>query len=135
MTILYEIAQVISIFWAFALPAVGTSLYFYSKPTTDTSLNGVTTTTTIDSSNELKLDFINDQIKSTDDQPKFSTKRAALLLWTHFKESYSNSVVVQWSLWWALAACGFSQVDNLVCVFVSLVRVFFHIHCLRFRLQ
>lgn len=115
-----NIAQVISIFWAFALPAVGTSLYFYNDRT-NTSLNAVDST-----SNDLKsTDLINDKIKSIqnidvndNDQPKFSIKRATLLLWIHFKESYSNGVVVEWSIWWALAACGFSQ----VCIYLFVFR-------------
>lgn len=41
---------------------------------------------------------------------RFSARRAMRLLWTHFCESYSNAEVVQWSLWWALTMCGFTQV-------------------------
>lgn len=111
---LFQIAQVISIFWAFALPAVGTSLYFYNIRTNNSGA-GVGTIT--DSSNDLKtkdMIFSDKMVTQSngdfDDRPKFSIKRATLLLWTHFKESYSNRVVVEWSIWWALAACGFSQV-------------------------
>lgn len=36
------------------------------------------------------------------------------LLWQHFYESYSDPVIVQWSLWWALAMCGFTQVQMYI---------------------
>lgn len=42
--------------------------------------------------------------------PKFSCQRASYVLWTHFTTSYSNSTVVVWSIWWALAMAGFLQV-------------------------
>lgn len=40
----------------------------------------------------------------------FSGKKAVSLLWTHFKDSYTDLTVIQWSVWWALATCGFMQV-------------------------
>lgn len=43
-------------------------------------------------------------------KPEFSWQRAYQLLWQHFLEAYTNPVVVQWSLWWALAMAGYLQV-------------------------
>lgn len=45
---------------------------------------------------------------------RFSARRAVRLLWTHFRESYANVEVVQWSLWWALTMAGFMQVQTYV---------------------
>lgn len=44
--------------------------------------------------------------------PKFSWRNAIYVLWTHFRTSYSNNVVVVWSIWWALAMAGFLQVNR-----------------------
>lgn len=43
-------------------------------------------------------------------RPQFSCSKAFTLLWTHFTTSYSNHVVIIWSIWWALAMAGFLQV-------------------------
>lgn len=89
------------------LPAVSTSLYFHAReanaPPTDT-----------EQQEQLASDA--KQIKkypsaeAVQEKAKFSASRAVGLLWVHFRDSYSDLVVVQWSLWWALAMCGFTQV-------------------------
>lgn len=38
--------------------------------------------------------------------------RAGHLLWRSFKESYSSSKLICWSLWWALATAGYTQIFN-----------------------
>uniref|UniRef100_A0A1B0CHT6 Putative folate transporter 1-like aedes albopictus n=1 Tax=Lutzomyia longipalpis TaxID=7200 RepID=A0A1B0CHT6_LUTLO len=45
---------------------------------------------------------------------RFSCQRAIVLLWQHFIAGYSNRTVFQWSLWWALAMCGFLQVQTYI---------------------
>ena len=35
-------------------------------------------------------------------------------IWSEFKMIYSDSFIVKWSLWWALATCGFFQVGNYI---------------------
>ena len=95
MPFLFLIAQIISLFWAIALPAVGTSLYFHEKAQPDEEAEN-TEKTAIG--------------KKPTSRVKFSGKTAAVMLWTHFQTSYSDVIVVQWSLWWALAMCGFMQV-------------------------
>lgn len=95
-------AQCISVFWAIALPAVGVSLYFHAP---------------VDSENperedisERKLDRNGKKVAA----PQSSYKRAVFILFSHFKDSYSDPVVIQWSLWWALASCGFTQVQMYI---------------------
>lgn len=39
-------------------------------------------------------------------------KKAFTLMKSHFVESYMNKHVLKWSFWWALATCGFIQVQT-----------------------
>lgn len=89
-------------FWAIALPAVGVSLYFHA-PIDDENPKR-------DSISERKLDRNGKKIAA----PQSSYRRAASILFSHFKDSYSDPVVIQWSLWWALASCGFTQVQMYI---------------------
>lgn len=41
-------------------------------------------------------------------------RNAYALLWKHFVQAYTNYRVVKWSLWWALATCGYMQVLNYI---------------------
>lgn len=91
-----NIGQITAFLWAIALPWVSTSVYFYAK-----------TPAQIEGDNQYRSAFAKppEPVKA-----KFSGKRAVSLLWTHFKNSYTDTKVVQWSVWWALATCGFMQV-------------------------
>lgn len=44
-------------------------------------------------------------------EPKFSFSKAVKRIGEHVKKSYSNMIVVQWSILWALSMCGFLQVS------------------------
>lgn len=94
--------------WAIALPAVGMSLYFYADTENPKEMLHITASAAVPAVDSDK-DLVESKKKS-----QFSAKRAVRLLLTHFKESYSDMVVVQWSLWWALAACGFTQVQMYI---------------------
>ncbi|XP_078062082.1 thiamine transporter 2 [Mustelus asterias] len=37
-----------------------------------------------------------------------------LKLWSDFKECYSSPQILYWSIWWALASCGYYQVTNYI---------------------
>lgn len=82
--------------WAIALPAVGSSIYFYAKDKQQVS-------------DEQKYRSVF-AVPIADEKAKFSARNAIHLLWTHFYESYTDWKVLQWSFWWALAMCGFMQV-------------------------
>ncbi|XP_017047294.1 thiamine transporter 1 [Drosophila ficusphila] len=82
--------QVISLAVSFLLPSVPRSLYFYAASNKNLELGGEVTA------------------------PKFSFINACRLLWYHLVSSYSNPVVLQWSLWWALATCGQIQVISYI---------------------
>lgn len=126
--------------WAIALPAVGTSLYFHSvaiKGTTlsPAALDAVPTSDASDVEGNGTKPAHDDGTKSNGNHhhdpqvaqgdarsPKTAVRlskreqgrQAVGLLWHHFCESYSDPVVVQWSLWWALAMCGFTQVQMYI---------------------
>lgn len=75
------LAQILATLWAFMLPSVRKSIYF----------NQENNLLAIKKSEKFQLAF--------------------RLLWKHFKTSYSNMSVIKWSLWWAMATCGFIQVQ------------------------
>lgn len=76
-------AQSVSLIIGIILPSVTFSVYFYSSRD---SINNNSDITDSGDINNVK--------------PKFSLDRAVKLLWKHFVESYSNSNVIQWSLWY-----------------------------------
>lgn len=41
-------------------------------------------------------------------------RNAYALLWKHFIQAYTNYRVIKWSIWWALATCGYMQVINYI---------------------
>ncbi|XP_020807954.1 thiamine transporter 1 [Drosophila serrata] len=85
-------SQLVSLVVSLLLPGVPRSLYFYAvneKGPVHQPVGDVQT-------------------------PKFSFKNAFRLLWFHLVTSYSNPVVLQWSIWWALATCGQIQVISYI---------------------
>lgn len=54
------------------------------------------------------------KISLTNEKPKFSWLRARTLLWQHFIQAYSDTTVLTWSIWWALAMGGFLQIQSYV---------------------
>lgn len=43
-----------------------------------------------------------------------SCSRVILQLWTDFRQCYSSRQLLYWSLWWAMATCGYYQTINYV---------------------
>lgn len=41
-------------------------------------------------------------------------RHAYVLLWKHFVQAYTNYRVLKWSVWWALATCGYLQIISYV---------------------
>lgn len=118
------LVQCSTLIWALLLPSVGTSLYFYSANQTTESgndKNGASSThpngiSTIEGTLKSLEDTSNcektvNEFK-VDEKPmaKFSASVAFSQLSIQFKSSYSNPVVIKWSVWWAIAMCGFLQV-------------------------
>ncbi|KAG4067547.1 hypothetical protein HA402_005319 [Bradysia odoriphaga] len=105
-------SQFASLACSIALPSVGASLYFYSTVDSRKALAASNSNNQLDSKQLEELKIENGNGGAT--QPKFSCHGAFELFWIHFKISYSNKVVIQWSFWWALAMCGFLQVQSYV---------------------
>nr|XP_057936874.1 thiamine transporter 2-like isoform X2 [Doryrhamphus excisus] len=51
---------------------------------------------------------------STDWRNGQNVVNAGLLLWQSFRESYSSRHLIYWSLWWALATAGYTQIFNYI---------------------
>ncbi|XP_072428011.1 thiamine transporter 2-like isoform X1 [Chiloscyllium punctatum] len=53
-----------------------------------------------------------------EDLEKATVKKNAIIvlpkLWSDFKECYSSPRIFYWSIWWALATCGYNQVVNYI---------------------
>lgn len=127
--------------WALLLPSVGTSLYFYSANQPNDKIdesnkpNGISTIEntlkTLDDANNCEKavsEFKVDEKSVT----KFSASLAFSQLSIQFKTSYSNPEVIKWSVWWAIAMCGYLQVKTIFIwwprVGESNIETFFLIH-------
>ena len=103
-------AQGLSLIVSILLPSVGVSLYFYAKanntkPEVNLEIDKL----------EFQQPISNDSNRNSQIlKPKLSCSRAATLLWQHFLEAYSNPIILQWSIWWALSMGGFLQVQSYV---------------------
>lgn len=115
--------------WALLLPSVGTSLYFYSAAAANQSnasgnveskQNVISQSISTVDSTKKQLDEANksevgisESRAGGESEPKFSAATAFAQLSNQFKTSYSNPVVIKWSIWWAIAMCGYLQVMAL----------------------
>ncbi|KAH8420806.1 hypothetical protein KR222_005454 [Zaprionus bogoriensis] len=85
-------SQVLALLWSFALPKVDNSLYFHQQIAVenapDSAANAVPTAAKPDKLRPLRL------------------------LWTHFHSAYTNPLVLQWSLWYAVGLAGYLQVTT-----------------------
>lgn len=100
-------AQISATLWALFLPSVRTSMYFHraSVPPIMGSANDENGYEN-DSSSEKKFSKA----------PSFKRKMlsAFVLIWIHFKTSFTNLTVLQWSIWYALAMAGYIQTIGYV---------------------
>lgn len=113
---LLQLAQCISLVWSLLLPSVGISLYFYNQanpPLEDLSDTYSNKRSSDSELSDTSTDRRNAHLESGQNavKRKFSATTAFSLITSHVKTSYSNAVVVQWSLWWAVSMCGFLQVN------------------------
>lgn len=78
-----------ALLWSFGLPKVENSLYFHHRSSK--------------SSND-------------DNAPAEQAKQDQVgpmeLLWSHFHSAYTNPLVLQWSLWYAIGLAGYLQVTT-----------------------
>uniref|UniRef100_A0A6P4EYK2 Thiamine transporter 2 n=1 Tax=Drosophila rhopaloa TaxID=1041015 RepID=A0A6P4EYK2_DRORH len=101
-------SQVVALLWAFGLPKVEKSLYFHNKTE---AIKGDT------KPDDGGMEKGSDQGKPEEIKPKTSSNPsekipAWQLLWSHFRSAYTNTLVVQWSLWYAISLAGFLQITT-----------------------
>lgn len=108
------------------LPGVSQSLYFHRDSSEDitgnnsdcqdvSELNGVKVekdkkNNYIDNNNSSSRITIVDYKKKKFINGKF--RRAFNNFYADFKQAFTNTYVLQWSIWWAMASCGHLQVRN-----------------------
>ncbi len=88
-------AQIASTLWAICLPNVKSSLYFHRNTNSDS-------------------DLVNDDAGAGQTVEKNRFRHAFRLLWTQFRNAYSNVNILVWSLWYSAAMCGFLQVISYI---------------------
>ncbi|XP_011875260.1 PREDICTED: thiamine transporter 2-like [Vollenhovia emeryi] len=114
-------ACVVATVWSFFLPSVKQSMYFHrtSISSVEQGKGGSESHQSQHSktSPESSLNVGNRKAKcycfTVSSAPLFrKIRNAYALLWKHFVQAYTNYRVVKWSIWWALATCGYLQVIN-----------------------
>ncbi|XP_058456863.1 thiamine transporter 1-like [Malaya genurostris] len=91
------VSQIFATIWALLLPSVMTSMYFH-RAALSTGVN----------------DFLEHTERISKSASTVPLKRkiisAFLLIWMHFKSSYTNLAVLKWSIWYAIAMAGYIQI-------------------------
>ncbi|XP_073972039.1 thiamine transporter 1-like isoform X2 [Rhodnius prolixus] len=92
--------MILSLVWACILPTVSSSIYFHSS-------SGKVITKGNHNEN-----VQNGQIKEKDNEKQEinSSLQGFQLLWTDFKVAFTDTYVLKWAFWWALATCGYYQI-------------------------
>uniref|UniRef100_A0A182N673 Thiamine transporter 1 n=1 Tax=Anopheles dirus TaxID=7168 RepID=A0A182N673_9DIPT len=113
-------AQISATVWALFLPSVPTSMYFHRRApeasTTTASDTGHLPADKEVTTMEIIADDRSDDSKASPTTTPASqasrsrVKNAFLLLWLHFRTSFTNRSVLQWSVWYALAMAGYIQI-------------------------
>lgn len=90
---------------SFVLPGVEQSIYFYRNDSNSNLGSNYGATAGGSDSNH-------NQGVATLQKLSFRqrVKRAYSILWIDFTRAYSNSYVLKWSVWWAIASAGYYQV-------------------------
>ncbi|XP_065218297.1 thiamine transporter 1-like isoform X2 [Planococcus citri] len=93
--------------WALTLPPVKSSIYFH-RSNSVVDFNDCTKAETghaeITCANELEQEQAPVLKKMCSKSNVFGR------LWADFKHAYTNLYVLKWSIWWAIATCGYNQV-------------------------
>ncbi|XP_050069788.1 thiamine transporter 1-like [Anopheles maculipalpis] len=123
-------AQISATLWALFLPSVPNSMYFHRQTLPSQSSAGDSTAvqcttisdTTVIGDKQMKMVDVIEDDNSDDSKPPMTPNRrvmssfrsrlkgAFVLLWTHFRTSFTNRSVLQWSIWYALAMAGYIQI-------------------------
>uniref|UniRef100_A0A182RNU8 Thiamine transporter 1 n=1 Tax=Anopheles funestus TaxID=62324 RepID=A0A182RNU8_ANOFN len=115
-------AQISATVWALFLPSVPTSMYFHRRTLSDAGPDSTPVQCTM-TDRETKMVDGSEEDRSDDSKPpivptarpvqssfRSRLNEAFVLLWTHFRISFTNRSVLQWSIWYALAMAGYIQI-------------------------
>ncbi|KAG5324338.1 S19A3 protein, partial [Acromyrmex heyeri] len=113
-------ANIFATIWALFLPSVNQSMYFHRVSVSEEEQGKNTLDYHLQhSSNSQESPNIKNgktkhcfMVSSTQVLRKISNAYA--LLWKHFIQAYTNYRVAKWSIWWALATCGYLQVSSYI---------------------
>ncbi|KAH8315505.1 hypothetical protein KR067_007441 [Drosophila pandora] len=100
--------QILAFIWAFFLPRVDKSLYFHNKP------EAIQGNSQIDANGLENASAPKKELESESKKISFSKKmnQAWKLIWLQFRSAYTNPLVVQWSLWYAVNYAGYQQITT-----------------------
>lgn len=131
MVIFTLVLTAIALFTSCFLPMPQRSMFFHRKHSGEAlSVEGVKGTVQAESRSNGSLDEMRDgkvQKVETKDAEKDegesdgakSCSQVILQLWRDFRQCYSSRQLLYWSLWWAMATCGYNQTVNYVQVGVE----------------
>lgn len=100
--------QIAATLWATVLPPVQNSLYFHRHEYLEGQSPAVAESRTHDI---MDADEGKSQNQIRDHLMPF---KATSLLWSHFRNAYTNIKVLQWSLWYAMGLCGYLQIISYI---------------------
>ncbi|GAB1864141.1 Thiamine transporter 2 [Camponotus japonicus] len=101
-------ANIFATIWAFFLPPVKQSMYFHRNSISDDEQSKGS----FDSQSTEPPKY---RRIATSEMPLLrKIKNAYALLWKHFLQAYIDYRVVKWSIWWALATCGYLQIISYI---------------------
>lgn len=115
-------ACVIATIWSLFLPSVKESMYFHRTSISDDEQGKET----FDHQSQHSSSLQNSSPSTENGKARCycfmvsgipllrKIKNAYALLWKHFVQAYTNYRVIKWSIWWALATCGYLQVINYI---------------------
>lgn len=113
--VLTAIALVTSCF----LPMPEKSMFFHPNPTTQRELKdgdagSNTSTDEIKEEEKRETEEHSQQENTEGSSGSGSCGQVVLQLWRDFCQCYSSRQLLYWSLWWAMATCGYNQTVNYV---------------------
>uniref|UniRef100_A0A3P9KW93 Solute carrier family 19 member 3a n=1 Tax=Oryzias latipes TaxID=8090 RepID=A0A3P9KW93_ORYLA len=113
--VLTAIALVTSCF----LPMPEKSMFFHPNPTTQRELKdgdagSNTSTDEIEEKEKRETEEHSQQENTEGSSGSGSCGQVVLQLWRDFCQCYSSRQLLYWSLWWAMATCGYNQTVNYV---------------------
>ncbi|KAL7643529.1 UNVERIFIED_CONTAM: hypothetical protein RMT77_005511 [Armadillidium vulgare] len=106
---------IVAFFIATILPPVKTSIYFHRER--DVVQKDLQETEDLAVSKANAEDEINERTYAFEDQSEFkfkNFKKVVSIIWNDFREAYSSTYLLKWSIWWAFATCINFQVGNYI---------------------